>query len=53
MKYSNKVIGAISFAIWLIICIGAAKGYMRIDKFDYCIASGLLALHSLFWMLKE
>ena len=48
MKTYCRICGAIAFACWAFLCVAAASGNMTIDTHDYCIASGLLALYSLF-----
>lgn len=52
MKTLNRICGAIAFAAWAFLCISAATGHMKIDTFDYCLASGLLAFDALFVIIR-
>ncbi len=52
MKTFARICGAISFACWTFLCVGAACGYITVEPVDYCIAVGLLAFNSLFIIIR-
>jgi hypothetical protein len=52
MKTFARICGAISFAGWTFLCVGAACGYITVEPVDYCIAVGLLAVNSLFTIIR-
>ena len=52
MKTCVRICGAIAFACWTFLCVAAASGNMTIDTLDYCLATGLLALYSLFFIIR-
>ena len=47
MKKFSRACGVIGCICWGWLCIAAATGNMQFDTFDYCLATGLLALSSL------
>lgn len=47
MQGTKRVCGIIGFICWACLCVAVATGNMQIDTFDYCLATGLLALSSL------
>lgn len=47
MKTCIRVLNAIAFACWVLLCVGAATGNMQVETIDYCLATGLLAFNSL------
>lgn len=52
MKTCCRICGVIAFVCWTFLCIAAATGYWTIDVYDYCVASGVLALYSLFIIIR-
>ncbi len=52
MKTFVRICGAIGFACWTFLCVGAACGYITVEPIDYCLATGLLAFGSLFTIIR-
>jgi hypothetical protein len=47
MKLIKRVCGLAGFFIWAFLSISVAKGTIIVDAYDYCFATGILAISSL------